>query len=56
MDFRYIKSFSNRTKLSKAAYDNVAARWTELGFEGKAPKVTVFEENPFVERLEAEKA
>jgi UbiD family decarboxylase len=56
MDFRYIKSFSNRTKLSKAAYDNVAARWTELGFEGKAPKVTVFEENPFVERIEAEKA
>jgi UbiD family decarboxylase len=56
MDFRYIKSFSNRTKLSKAAYDNVAARWTELGFEGKAPKVTVFEENKFVERIEAEKA
>jgi UbiD family decarboxylase len=52
MDFRYIKSFSNRTKLSKTAYDNVAARWNELGFEGKAPKITVFEENKFVERLD----
>jgi UbiD family decarboxylase len=51
MDFRYIKTFSNRTKLSKAAYDNVVSRWTELGFEGKAPKVTVFEENPFAEHL-----
>jgi UbiD family decarboxylase len=57
MDFRYIKSFSNRTKLSKAAYDNVAARWTELGFAGAAPKITVFEESKFVERFdEAEKA
>lgn len=44
MDYRYIKNFSKRSKLSKAAYDNVVARWSELGFEGEPPKITVFEE------------
>ena len=36
MDYRYIKNFSKRTKLSKAAYDQVVARWSELGFSGNA--------------------
>jgi 4-hydroxy-3-polyprenylbenzoate decarboxylase len=47
MDYRYIKSFSKRAKLSKASYEQVAARWGELGFEGEAPKVTVFEDGDF---------
>ena len=37
MDYRYIKTFSKRTKLSQEAYENVVARWQELGFAGKAP-------------------
>jgi 4-hydroxy-3-polyprenylbenzoate decarboxylase len=44
MDYRYIKSFSKRTKLSKAAYDKVAKRWNEYGFEGSAPEISVFED------------
>ena len=44
MDFKFIKNFSPRTKLDKKMYDNVASRWSELGFEGKAPVVTVFED------------
>ena len=44
MDYRYIKTFSKRTKLSKAAYDNVVARWHEFGFDGKPPEITVFED------------
>ncbi len=51
MDYRFIKSFSKRAKLSKASYDSVAARWRELGFEGEAPKVTVFEDGDFPQRL-----
>jgi 3-polyprenyl-4-hydroxybenzoate decarboxylase len=44
MDYKHIKSFSPRTKLDKKMYDNVVSRWTELGFEGTAPVVTVFED------------
>ena len=33
-----------RTKLSKAAYDNVVARWQELGLSGTPPVITVFED------------
>jgi 4-hydroxy-3-polyprenylbenzoate decarboxylase len=44
MDYRYIKNFSKRTKLSKPMYEQVVARWSELGFEGKPPAVTVFED------------
>ena len=36
MDYRFIKTFSKRTKLSKEAYDNVVARWQELGLSGSA--------------------
>jgi hypothetical protein len=51
MDFRYLKTFSKRTKLSRAAYDNVVARWQELGLAGKPPEITVFEDETFPERL-----
>ena len=44
MDYKHIKSFSPRTKLDKKMYDNVVSRWTELGFEGKAPVINVFED------------
>jgi 4-hydroxy-3-polyprenylbenzoate decarboxylase len=43
MDFKHIKEFSPRTKLSKPVYDKVVSRWEELGFEGKAPKINIFE-------------
>jgi 4-hydroxy-3-polyprenylbenzoate decarboxylase len=46
MDYRHIKNFSKRTKLSKETYDQVVARWNELGFTGKPPVLTVFEDAP----------
>jgi len=45
MDFRHIKEFSPRTKLSRPVYDRVVAKWNALGFTGEAPKVRVFEED-----------
>ena len=45
MDYRFIKSFSKRTKLSKAAYENVVARWKELGFDGEPPVISLFEDD-----------
>ena len=36
MDYRHIKTFSKRTKLSKTSYDGVVARWHELGFRQAA--------------------
>jgi UbiD family decarboxylase len=44
MDYRYIKTFSKRSKLSKSTYDGVVSRWRELGLGGEPPKVTVFED------------
>jgi UbiD family decarboxylase len=44
MDYRYIKNFSKRTKLSQPMYEQVVARWSELGFTGKPPVVSVFED------------
>jgi hypothetical protein len=44
MDYRFIKNFSKRTKLSKQTYEQVVARWNELGFSGKPPVQTVFED------------
>ena len=51
MEYRYIKEFSPRSKLSRKAYDNVVERWQEYGFEGKAPRITVFEEADFPDEL-----
>jgi UbiD family decarboxylase len=45
MDYRFIKTFSKRTKLSKPMYQQVVARWNELGFEGKPMAVSVFEDS-----------
>src|SRR5215470_5576120 len=47
MDYKFIKTFSKRTKLPRQAYDNVVARWQEFGFAGSPPPVTVFEEDKF---------
>jgi hypothetical protein len=52
MDFRHIKSFSRRTKLSKDAYDKVVARWAELGLSGKPPAISVFEDEKFPGTIE----
>jgi hypothetical protein len=35
--------FSKRTTLRKKVYDQVAARWTELGLPGQVPTVRAFE-------------
>src|SRR3974390_1929301 len=44
MDYKHIKNFSKRTKLSKETYEQVVARWNELGFSGSTPAHTVFED------------
>jgi hypothetical protein len=44
MDYRFIKSFSKRTKLSKSTYEQVVARWQELGLSGTPPVISVFED------------
>jgi hypothetical protein len=44
MEFKHMKNFSRRTKLDKKMYERVVSRWSELGFEGKAPEVSVFED------------
>jgi len=44
-DFRHYNEFSPRTKLSKPVYEQVAAKWQELGFEGDAPNIRIFEED-----------
>ena len=51
MDYRFIKSFSRRTKLSKAAYERVVARWQELGLSGTPPAVSVFEDETFPDKI-----
>src|ERR1700746_2120128 len=43
MAHRYIKSFPGRTRLAKTPYEQVVARWNELGLPGKPPEITVFE-------------
>jgi len=50
MDYRFIKTFSKRTRLSKDAYDKVVARWQELGLSGTPPVISVFEEETLPER------
>jgi hypothetical protein len=44
MDYKFIKNFSPRTTLDKSTYDQVVARWGELGLEGKPPQINVFED------------
>jgi 4-hydroxy-3-polyprenylbenzoate decarboxylase len=52
MEYKHIKSFSRRTKLSKAAYENVSQRWQEFGFSGEAPAMSIFEDEKFPESIE----
>jgi UbiD family decarboxylase len=51
MDYKFIKTFSKRTKLSKDAYDKVVGRWQELGLSGKPPEISVFEDEKFPESI-----
>jgi hypothetical protein len=51
MDYRYINTFSKRTKLSKQAYDKVVARWHELGLSGTPPAISVFEDAQFPDAI-----
>jgi 4-hydroxy-3-polyprenylbenzoate decarboxylase len=39
---QHLKSFPQSTLLRKSVHDRVRERWTELGFNGPAPKMTVF--------------
>jgi 4-hydroxy-3-polyprenylbenzoate decarboxylase len=42
-EHRHLPIFSKRTTLRKKIYDQVAARWPELGLPGKVPTVRAFE-------------
>ena len=42
-EHRHLPVFSKRTTLRKKVYDQVAARWTELGLPGTPPAVRAFE-------------
>ncbi|MGH7325729.1 MAG: UbiD family decarboxylase [Candidatus Rokuibacteriota bacterium] len=39
MEHRYLKQFSRRTKVRRATYEQVAARWRQLGFAGEPPRL-----------------
>jgi len=39
MEHRHIKEFSKRTKVRRAVYETVTARWGELGLVGTPPRV-----------------
>jgi 4-hydroxy-3-polyprenylbenzoate decarboxylase len=39
---RHLNQFPKSTALRRSVYDRVAARWTELGFSGAAPKLHAF--------------
>jgi 4-hydroxy-3-polyprenylbenzoate decarboxylase len=39
---QHLKDFPQSTLLRKSVHDRVRERWTELGFTGAAPKMTVF--------------
>jgi UbiD family decarboxylase len=51
MDYKFIKSFSRRTKLSRSAYETVVRRWQELGLSGTPPAISIFEEETYPERI-----
>src|SRR6266566_4321568 len=51
MDYRFIQSFSKRTKLSRATYEKVIARWHELGLSGKPPTILVFEDSKSLDNV-----
>jgi UbiD family decarboxylase len=43
MEHRYLKQFSRRTKVRRAVYEQVAARWGRLGFAGSPPRLWALE-------------
>ena len=51
MEYRHIGIFSKRSVLAKSTYENVVARWKELGLEGEPPKISVFEQTDFPEKI-----
>ncbi len=51
MEYKHIDSFSPRTRLSRESYENVSARWEELGFEGQPPRISVFEDADFPQKI-----
>jgi 4-hydroxy-3-polyprenylbenzoate decarboxylase len=44
-DHRYIPVFSRRTTLRESVYQDVAARWSELGLPGQAPTLRAFDKD-----------
>ncbi len=44
MEHRYLKQFAKRTKVRRATYEAVAARWAELGLDGAPPRLWALEE------------
>src|SRR5258708_19513184 len=51
MDYRFIKTFSKRTKLSKDAYDTVVPRCQHPGLTGTPPLISVFEDEKSPEKI-----
>jgi len=43
-EHRYLPVFSKRTRIRKEIYDQVAAKWKELGLPGQVPEVRDYEE------------
>lgn len=43
-EHRYLPVFSKRTRIRKEIYDQVAAKWKDLGLPGQVPEVRDFEE------------
>jgi len=41
---RHLDAFPKRTLLRRSVYERVAQRWSELGFDGRAPELPAFEE------------
>jgi 4-hydroxy-3-polyprenylbenzoate decarboxylase len=39
---RFLKDFPARTLVNRSVYDNIARRWTEMGFSGAAPHLPAF--------------
>jgi UbiD family decarboxylase len=52
-EHRYLPVFSKRTTLRKEIYDQVAARWQQLGLPGQVPTVRAFEQEANVVYHEA---
>ena len=50
-EHRHLPVFSKRTTLRKRVYDQVAARWTELGLPGQIPTVRAFEAENTASRI-----